>query len=111
MKLIPIFSHCSKNSLGVPDSNIHAQKAAKHLPNQKDSASCEGSLGKATGDRQERGNVSPSESVSAHMQGLNLESESQVTKKIGSAVQSEEESEASGNVCLETVLAEDSFLF
>lgn len=47
---------------------------------------------------------------SARVQGLYLESESQVTKKIGSAVQSEEESEASGNVCLETVLAQDSFL-
>lgn len=80
MKLIPIFSHCSNNSLGVPDSKIHAQKAAKHHPNQKGTTACEGSLGKASGDRQERRNVSPSESVSAHMQGLCLESESQVTK-------------------------------
>lgn len=45
------------------------------------------------------------------MQGLYLESESQVTKKIGSSIQSEEESEAGGNMCLKTILAEDNFLF
>lgn len=111
MKLIPIFSHCSNNSLGFPDSKIHAQKAAKHHPNQKGTTACEGSLGKASGDRQERRNMSPSESVSAHMQGLCLESESQGTKEIGRFIQREEESEAGGNVCLETVLAEDNFLF
>ena len=40
-----------------------------------------------------------------------LKSESQGTKEIGQSIQREEESEAGGSVYLETVLAEDNFLF